>query len=118
MKSTKKFFKTTILTVFMVCFMSSLSVSAGQVTIVGTVNGTCQIITDEAGVYEVAVTETGGELGHLVGARVTVTGTVHEIGGARVLTVTEYRVLEEYTGRRTNWKMKGNEQPGTAEWAN
>jgi len=102
----------------MVCFISSLSVSAGQVTIVGTVNGTCQIITDEVGVYEVAITETGGELGHLVGARVTVTGTVHEIGGAKVLTVTGYRVLEEYTGRRTNWKMKGNEQPETTAWSN
>lgn len=95
MKSTKRFFKITILTLLTVLFISSLSVSAGQVTIVGTVNGTYQIITDEIEVYEVAVTETGGELGHLVGAKVTVTGTVDEICGAKVLTVTEYRVLDE-----------------------
>jgi hypothetical protein len=44
---------------------------------------------------------------------VTATGIVDEIGGAKVLTVTEYQVLEEYTGRRTNRKMKGDEQPET-----
>jgi hypothetical protein len=102
MKSTKRFFKITILPLLTLLFISSLNVSAGQVTIVGTVNGTYQIMTDEIEVYEVAVTETGGQLGHLVGAKVTVTGMVYEIGGAKVLSVTEYRVLEAYTERKTN----------------
>ena len=75
----------------------------------GTVNGTYQIITDEVEVYEVAVTETGGQLGQLVGARVTATGMVHENAGAKVFTVTQYRVVERYTGETRNSKVKGNE---------
>jgi len=74
MDRTKRFLNSTILSLLAVLFVLSPNVPAGQVTIVGTVNGTCQIMTDEVAVYEVAVTETGGQLGQMVGARVTATG--------------------------------------------
>jgi hypothetical protein len=56
------------------------------------------------GVYEVAVTETGGQL---VGTKVTATGIVDEIGGTKVFTVTEYQDVERDTGETRNRDVKG-----------
>jgi hypothetical protein len=105
----KRFVNSTILALLAVLFVLSPNVPAGQVTIIGTVNGTYQIITDEVAVYEVAVTETGGQLGQMVGARVTATGMVYEIAGVKVFMVIEYQVVERYTGETGNGEVKGNE---------
>jgi hypothetical protein len=108
MNHTNRLVNSTILAVLVVLFMLSPEARAEQVTITGMVNGTYQIITDEVAVYEVAVTKTGGQLGQLVGERVTVTGMVCEIGGAKVFTVTEYQVVR-YEGETGNSEVKGNE---------
>ena len=109
MDCTKRFLNRTILALLAVLFVLSPEVPAGQVRIVGTVNGAYQIITDEVEVYELAVTEAGGRLGRLVGARVTVTGMVYEIGGTKVFTVTEYQVVKPYIGETRNREVKSNE---------
>jgi len=109
MDRTKRFVSSTMLALLAVLSVFSPNVPAGQLRIVGTVNGTYQIITDEVEVYELAVTETGGRLGQLVGTRVTATGMVYEIAGAKVFVVIEYQVVERYTGETRNREVKGNE---------
>jgi hypothetical protein len=45
-------------------------------------------------VYEVADNEKGGELLELVDKKVEATGTVEERDGKKVITVTDYQVIE------------------------
>ncbi|KPK27793.1 MAG: hypothetical protein AMK69_09935 [Nitrospira bacterium SG8_3] len=80
MARTKRFVRSTILALPAVPFVLSPHVPAGQVAIMRTVRGTYQIITDEVDVFEVAVKETDGQHGQLVGATVTVAGMVGEEG--------------------------------------
>ena len=61
-----------------VLFISSANVSAGQVTITGTVNGDYQIMADDGQLDEVAETGPGEEVTRMAGTKVRVTGMVKE----------------------------------------
>lgn len=66
-----------------------------SVTIVGTVNDSYQIVTDEGGIYTVDENEKGDEVISLVGKRVKATGTVDETEDRRVISISSYEVIGE-----------------------
>ncbi len=76
-----------------VALFSGSAISAESVTIVGTINDNYQIVTDNDQVYEIGDNEKADELMELIDKRVKVTGTVEEVGGAKVITVTSYEVI-------------------------
>ncbi len=87
---------------FFVALSFGPSLSADEVTIVGTVNDYYQIETDDGEAYEVGDSEQGDELVGHVGARVKVTGTVEEDeDGAKVITVTSFVVIQEASAEDT-----------------
>jgi hypothetical protein len=73
----------------------SYSVFAGDITIVGEVNDTQQIVSDGK-IYEVAATEKGDDLVmNYIAEKVEVTGTVEEKEEMRIITVKSFRVVPE-----------------------
>jgi hypothetical protein len=70
-------------------------VIANDVVIVGEINEEFQIVADGI-IYEVADNEQGNYLvSNLISAKVKVTGTVSELGGIKVITVSSFEVLAE-----------------------
>jgi hypothetical protein len=68
---------------------------AGDITIVGEVNDTQQIVA-EGKIYEVADTEKGDDLVmNYIAEKVEVTGTVEEKAEMRIITVKSFRVVPE-----------------------
>ena len=84
-----------ILAVLVLILMLATPVLATEVTLIGKVNDSYQIETDQGDVYEVADTEMGNELLNHIGKKVEVTGTVAEEEGVKTITVAVYVVLEE-----------------------
>ena len=82
-----------VLTLALVVFSGSL-VFAGEMTITGTVNDNLQVVENSGQVYEIGDTDAGNELAAQVDAKVKVTGTVEEVEGQKVISVTSYEVLE------------------------
>lgn len=84
------------LVLFIVLFLVSLSVSAfDNVTIVGEVNDSNQIIVDGE-TYEVDDTPEGNDLmKNYIGQEVKVTGKLRIEGDMRVLDVTKFEVVKE-----------------------
>ena len=66
-----------------------------QVTVLGTVNASYQIVTEDHQVYDVAESEKGDEVVEMVGQKVKVMGTVEEQDDVKVIMVTSYEVIEE-----------------------
>lgn len=82
-----------------ICILSfapgfSSPVYADQVTIVGTVNESYQIVTQDGAVYEVADTDMGNDLLNHVGEKVEATGMISEEDGTKIIKVTGFRVIE------------------------
>ncbi|MCG2774690.1 MAG: porin [Desulfobacterales bacterium] len=95
MKKNKKYLFIGFLAMLMIAFLSGPAISADSVTILGIVNASYQIVTDNDQVYEIAESEKGDELIELVDKKVKVKGTVEEDDGTKVITVTSYEVIEE-----------------------
>lgn len=95
MKKNKKLLFVGLLAMLMIAFLAGPAISADSVTIVGIVNDSYQIVTDNDQVYEIAEGEKGDELIEFVDKKVKVTGTVEEDDGTKVITVTSYEVIEE-----------------------
>jgi hypothetical protein len=95
MKRNKKFLFVGLLAMLMIAFLAGPVISADSETIVGIVNDSYQIVTDNDQVYEIAESEKGDELIELVDKKVKVKGTVEEDDGAKLMTVTSYEVIEE-----------------------
>ena len=75
---------------------SGLSVAAEEnVTIVGTVNDSYQVVTDDDQVYEIGENEKGDALAELVGEKVKVTGKVFKEDEQKVIMVLSYETVEE-----------------------
>jgi uncharacterized protein (DUF2249 family) len=66
-----------------------------NVTIVGTVNDSYQIVTDEGDIYTVDENEKGDEVISLVGKRVKAAGTVDETEDRTVISISSYEVIGE-----------------------
>lgn len=67
---------------------------AGDVMITGQVNDDYQIVTEQGDVYDVADTEKGEELSANVGKTVEVQGTLMEEEGSKMITVSNFKVLD------------------------
>lgn len=85
-----------LLCVLFILLVSAVPALAGQqVTILGTVNASYQIVTEDQQVYDVAESEKGDEVVELIDQKVKVTGTVEEKDDVKVITVTSYEIIEE-----------------------
>ncbi len=86
-----------ILAVSALVLMLAAPVLAAEVemTIIGEVNDSYQIVTDQGDVYEVADTDVGNDLLNNIGKKVEITGTVADEEGVKTITVASYLVLEE-----------------------
>jgi 16S rRNA C1402 (ribose-2'-O) methylase RsmI len=61
--------------------------------IIGTVNDSYQIVSDDGQTYDIEVNDPGNELIEQVGNKVEVVGTVEEIDGLKSITVMSYKIL-------------------------
>ena len=95
MKKNKKFLFAGFLAMLMIAFVSGPAISADSVTILGIVNSSYQIVTDNDQVYHIAEGEKGDEVIELVGKKVKVAGMVEEVDEGKIIVVTSYEVIEE-----------------------
>ena len=73
----------------------SYAVFAAEITIVGEVNDTFQIVANNT-IYEVAETPMGDDLvKNYIAERVQVTGTVEEVDDMKIITVRSFKVVPE-----------------------
>ena len=86
---------TGIVCILMFTMLFAGQVFAEEVTIIGTVNDNYQIVTEDGDVYEVADTDMGNDLLNHVGKTVEALGTITEEEGVKVITVTNYTVMDE-----------------------
>lgn len=78
---------------FLACWGFSTPVSATEITIVGEVNDSYQIVADGQ-IYEVAETPIGDDLvKNYIAEKVAVTGTVEETDEMKIITVTSFKVV-------------------------
>ena len=86
-----------ILAVSILVLMLAAPVLAVEVemTVIGEVTDSYQLVTDLGVVYEVEDTEMGNELLDHAGKKVSVTGTVTEEDEVKVIKVNSYVVLED-----------------------
>ncbi|MBW2468669.1 MAG: hypothetical protein JRE88_02180 [Deltaproteobacteria bacterium] len=89
-----------IITFGVLCFTAAFLfysnvVFAAEITIVGEVNDTFQIVADNT-IYEVAETPMGDDLvKNYIAERVQVTGTVEEVDDMKIITVRSFKVVPE-----------------------
>ena len=75
-------------------FISGVAV-ADEISITGTINEDGKLVDDNDVVYDIADNEEGGKLMEMEGDDVAVKGTVEDVEGTKIITVTEFKVLEE-----------------------
>ena len=93
-KNMKKIF----LGIFVIClsvFLSGIAVAGSQVSILGVINEDGQLVDDDGMAYDIADNEEGEQVMEMVGRKVTVKGTVMESEGTKILTVTEFDLIQE-----------------------
>ena len=78
----------------LVAFLSGAAYAADKETITGTVNVDNQIVTADGTVFEVSDTDTGDEVVDLIGQKVKVTGTIEELEKTKIITITDYEIIE------------------------
>ena len=93
-KNLKKIFLG-ILVIGLSVFLSGIAVAGSQVSISGVINEDGQLIDNDGMVYDIADNEEGEQVIEMVGRKVTVKGTVMESEGTKIITVTEFNLLEE-----------------------
>ena len=94
MKQNKKFLAVGICALLLVAMLAgTAALLAAEVTITGTISGE-GIVADDGQVYAVAENDKGEELMELVNKKVQVTGTVEEAEGKKVITITDFKVIE------------------------
>jgi hypothetical protein len=86
----------TILSV-MACLLLAVApaLADAPATLTGQVSDANEIVTDDGTTYTIASTEKGDELAEMVGEVVTVTGTLAEAEGEKVITVINFSVVEK-----------------------
>jgi hypothetical protein len=93
-KNKKKIFSG-ILIICLALFFSGIAVAGSQTSISGVINEDGQLVDDEGMAFDIADNEEGEEIMEMVGRKVTVKGTVMEAEGTKIITVTEFNMLEE-----------------------
>ena len=91
--------RSTIITVLfaLLCalLMAAPALADAPATVKGEVTETSEIVTDDGTAYTIAATEKGDELAAMVGETVQVTGTVAEAAGEKIITVTNFTVVQK-----------------------
>lgn len=95
MDKKRKWIVAGIICVFSFALICSNPVFAEEITIIGTVNDTYQIVADDGVVYEVEDTDMGNDMLNHVGKTVEVTGKVVEEDGVKSIKVESYKILEK-----------------------
>ena len=75
-------------------FISGIAMAASEVTISGVVNDDGQLVDNDGMTYDIAENDEGAEVIEMVGQKVTVKGTVMEAEGTKIITVTEFKLIE------------------------
>jgi hypothetical protein len=75
--------------------LSGMAVAGGTVSITGTINEDYQLVDNKGVVYDIADNDAGYEIAEFVGKKVSVTGTVMEEEGSKIITIATYEVIEE-----------------------
>ena len=84
--------------IFVVClavFLSGIAVAGSEVSISGVINEDGQLVASDGMAYDIADSEEGEQIMEMVGQKVTVKGTVMESEGTKILSVTEFDLIEE-----------------------
>jgi hypothetical protein len=84
-----------ILIIGLTAFVSGIAAAGSPVSISGVINEDGQLVDDDGMAYDIAENEAGDELMEMIGQKVAVTGTVMEAEGTKIITVNEFKVLEE-----------------------
>lgn len=71
-----------------------LAVAGEEVTIMGTVNAENQLVDESGQAFSLADTAEGLEVKAMVGKKVQITGTLEEQEGQKVVTVSNYEIME------------------------
>ena len=95
MDKKRKWIVAGIICVFSFALICSNPVFAEEITIIGTVNDTYQIVADDGVVYEVEDTDMGNDMLNHVGKTVEATGKVVEEDGVKSIKVESYKILEK-----------------------
>ena len=93
-KNTKKILSG-ILIICLTFFLSGMAVAGSPTSISGVINEDGQLVDDDGMVYDIADSDEGEQIMEMVGRKVTVKGTVMESEGTKIITVTEFDLLEE-----------------------
>ena len=93
-KTMKKIFLG-ILIIGLTVFLSGIAVAGSQISISGVINEDGQLVDEGGMAYDIAENEEGDELMEMIGQKVAVKGTVMEAEGTKIITVTEFKLLEE-----------------------
>ena len=93
-KSMKKIFLG-ILIICLSVFISGIAVAGSQVSISGVINEDGQLVDDDGMAFDIADNEKGEEVMEMVGQKIAVKGTVMETEGTKIITVTDFNLLEE-----------------------
>ena len=94
MKQNRKRLLIGILTFALAVLFAGNATCGEAITIVGTVNDTYQIETEDGAIYDIGDTEKGQEVGELIGQQVKVQGTVEEEEGVKVISITAFEIFE------------------------
>ena len=85
-----------LLVIMTMIAMPLAAVSSEQITIIGEVNESYQIVANDGQIYEVADTDAGIDLiDNQIGQKVKVTGTVEEENEIKTIAVEFYEILSE-----------------------
>ena len=84
-----------ILIIGLTVFISGIALAGSQVSISGVINEDGQLVDNDGMTYDIAENEEGDQIMEMVGQKVTVKGTVMEAEGTKIITVNEFKLLEE-----------------------
>ena len=93
-KNMKKIFLG-ILIIGLSVFISGIAVAGSQVSISGVINENGQLVNDDGMTFDIADNDEGNEVMEMVGQKVAVKGTLMESEGTKIITITEFKLLEE-----------------------
>lgn len=93
-KNMKKIFLG-VLIMGLIVFLSGIVVAGSEVSISGVINEDGQLMDESGMTYDIADNDQGNEVMEKVGSKVTITGTVMEAEGTKVITVSSFEIIEE-----------------------
>jgi len=76
-------------------FLSGTAVADSEVSISGVINEDGQLVDNEGRIYDIVENEEGHEVMEMVGHKVSLKGTMTESDGAKIIAVTDFKLLED-----------------------